>query len=115
MHHSAEWVNTVKRAITLFINIKQVEITQDTIATIVRNSDMTSLMQSEAQEIGKKAIQRYPSSETDIADYIKVEFDKKYGPDWHCIVGQKYGSSIAPQDGSFIYFSHGKFSVLLFK
>ena len=56
MHHSAEWVNTVKRAITLFINIKQVEITQDTIATIVRNSDMTSLMQNDAQEIGKKAI-----------------------------------------------------------
>ncbi len=54
-------------------------------------------------------------TETEIADYIKVEFDKIHGDDWHCIVGQKFGSSIAPQDGSFIYFTFDKYSVLLFK
>ncbi|TYI10741.1 hypothetical protein ES332_A09G162400v1 [Gossypium tomentosum] len=27
----------------------------------------------------------------DVAEYIKKEFDKKYGPTWHCIVGSNFG------------------------
>ena len=26
-------------------------------------------------------------TESDISKYIKKHFDKKYGPNWHCIVG----------------------------
>ena len=29
--------------------------------------------------------------EKDIAAYIKKEFDKKYNPTWHCIVGRNFG------------------------
>lgn len=39
MHHSAEYVNTVKRAITLFINIKKVPKREST-EPVVQNSDM---------------------------------------------------------------------------
>ena len=31
--------------------------------------------------------------EKDIAAYIKKEFDKKYNPTWHCIVGRNFGAS----------------------
>lgn len=71
-------------------------------------------LEKKAMELGQKATLRF-TTETEIADFIKTEFDREYGEDWHCIVGSKFGSSISPQDGSFIYFTHGKYSILLFK
>ena len=38
-----------------------------------------------------KALEKY-NIEKDIAAYIKKEFDKKYGPTWHCIVGRNFGA-----------------------
>ncbi len=67
VHHSAEWVNTFKRAITLFINIKKSPI-QHSEQSIIRNTDMSDALQAEAQEVGRQAIMRHPNSETDIAD-----------------------------------------------
>lgn len=37
-----------------------------------------------------KALDKY-NVEKDIAAYIKKEFDKKYNPTWHCIVGRNFG------------------------
>lgn len=113
VHHSAEIVNTVKRAITLFINVKQTEVIPEA-QPVVRSSDMSPELEADALEVGKQAMKRY-KLESDIADYIKTAFDEKHGGDWHCIVGKTYGSSITPADGNFIYFSHNKLSVLLFK
>ena len=44
LHHSAEWVNTQKRAITLFINIKKVEIADEEESTTIRNTDMSAVL-----------------------------------------------------------------------
>ena len=30
--------------------------------------------------------------EKDMAAFIKKEFDKKYSPTWHCIVGRNFGA-----------------------
>ncbi len=38
-----------------------------------------------------QALEKY-NIEKDIAAYIKKEFDKKYGPTWHCIVGRNFGA-----------------------
>lgn len=37
-----------------------------------------------------QALDKY-NVEKDIAAYIKKEFDKKYNPTWHCIVGRNFG------------------------
>jgi hypothetical protein len=37
-----------------------------------------------------QALEKY-NVEKDIAAYIKKEFDKKYNPTWHCIVGRNFG------------------------
>ena len=37
-----------------------------------------------------QAIEKY-TVEKDIAAYIKKEFDQKYSPTWHCIVGRNFG------------------------
>ena len=40
-----------------------------------------------------QALEKY-NIEKDIAGYIKKEFDKKYNPTWHCIVGRNFGSYV---------------------
>jgi hypothetical protein len=55
VHHSAELVHTIKRAITLFVNIKKVEIPVELLPQ-VRNSDMQAEMEAFALQLGQKAI-----------------------------------------------------------
>jgi hypothetical protein len=45
---------------------------------------------------------------------IKKEFDKKYGPTWHCVVGRNFGSYVTHETKNFIYFYLGQVAVLLF-
>lgn len=49
-----------------------------------------------------------------VAD-IKKEFDKKYGPTFHCIVGRNFGSYVTHEAKHFIYFYLGQVAILLFK
>uniref|UniRef100_A0A2K5NXH6 Dynein light chain n=1 Tax=Cercocebus atys TaxID=9531 RepID=A0A2K5NXH6_CERAT len=51
----------------------------------------------------------------DIAAHIKKEFDKKYNPTWHCMVGRNYGSYLTHETKHFIYFYLGQVAILLFK
>ncbi len=46
---------------------------------------------------------------------VKKEFDKKYGPTWHAIVGRNFGSYVTHETKHFIYFYLGQVAVLLFK
>ena len=39
-----------------------------------------------------QALEKY-NIEKDIAAFIKKEFDKKYNPTWHAVVGRNFGSS----------------------
>ena len=47
---------------------------------------LNSGTQQDAIDIATQALEKF-SIEKDIAAYIKKEFDKKYNPTWHCIVG----------------------------
>lgn len=47
-------------------------------------------MQQDAIDCAAQAMEKY-NIEKDIAAYIKKEFDKKYNPTWHCIVGRNFG------------------------
>ncbi|RRT56930.1 hypothetical protein B296_00035180 [Ensete ventricosum] len=60
--------------------------------------------------------------EKDIAEYIKKEFDKKYGATWHCIVAILFnlasgraGSYVTHETNHFLYFYVDLKAVLLFK
>ena len=50
-----------------------------------------------------QALEKY-NIEKDIAAFIKKEFDKKYNPTWHCIVGRNFGSYVTHETKHFIYF-----------
>ena len=59
----------------------------------IKNADMTEEMQQDAVDSETQALEKYVV-EKDIAAYIKREFDKKYNPTWHCIVGRNFGSYV---------------------
>ena len=61
-----------------------------------------------------QALEKY-NIEKDIAAFIKKEFDKKYNPTWHCIVGRNFGSYVTHETKHFIYFYLGQVAILLFK
>lgn len=81
---------------------------------IVKASDMTEDMQHAAIETATQAIEKF-NIEKDIAAYIKKEFDKKYNPTWHCVVGRNFGSFVTHESKGFIYFYLGQIAILLWK
>ena len=107
---------------------------------VIKNADMDEKMQQDAVDIASKALSEYNiekvhlvrsstsvnvfSSLTvltfciilqDVAAYIKKEFDRKYNPTWHVIVGRNFGSYVTHETKHFIYFYLGQVAVLLFK
>ena len=50
-------------------------------------------MQTDAIEIAQEAIGSY-MLEKDMANFIKKEFDKKYTPTWHVIIGKSWGAFV---------------------
>ncbi|CAL8094384.1 unnamed protein product [Calicophoron daubneyi] len=81
---------------------------------VVKSADMETPMQKHAVEACADAMNRF-SLEKDIAAHIKMEFERKYGPTWHCIVGKSFGSFVTHEPGNFIYFFLDKYAVLLFR
>uniref|UniRef100_A0A2K5M4X8 Dynein light chain n=1 Tax=Cercocebus atys TaxID=9531 RepID=A0A2K5M4X8_CERAT len=75
---------------------------------MVKNADMLEEMQQDSE------LEKY-NIEKDIAAHIKKEFDKKYNPTWHCIVGRNFGSYMTYEIKHFIYFYLGQVAILLFK
>ena len=80
----------------------------------VKNADMSEDMQQDAIDISTQALEKF-NIEKDIAAFIKKEFDKKYNPTWHCIVGRNFGSYVTHETKHFIYFYLGQVAILLFK
>ncbi|CAG0893356.1 unnamed protein product [Cyprideis torosa] len=58
---------------------------------VIKNADMSEEMQQDAVDVANQALEKY-NIEKDIAAFIKKEFDRKYNPTWHCIVGRNFGS-----------------------
>ncbi|XP_061345212.1 uncharacterized protein LOC133291048 [Gastrolobium bilobum] len=79
-------------------------------------SDMPSFMQVHAFRCARMTYDSLEKfSGKHIAHNIKKEFDKAYGPAWHCIVGSSFGSFVTHSTGCFLYFSMENLYILLFK
>ena len=81
---------------------------------IVKNADMSEEMQQDAIDCAIQAMEKF-NIEKDIAAYMKKEFDRKYIPTWHAIVGKNFGSYVTHETKHFIYFYVRQVAVLLFK
>ncbi|CAH8467566.1 unnamed protein product [Schistosoma margrebowiei] len=81
---------------------------------VIKNADMSNEMQEDAIHIAAGALDKH-DLEKDIAANIKKEFDRKYNPTWHCIVGRNFGSYVTHETHNFIYFYLDDRAFLLFK
>lgn len=79
-------------------------------------ADMPGFMQVHAFRCARRTYDSLEKfSAKHMAYNIKKEFDKVYGPAWHCIVGSNFGSFVTHATGCFLYFSMEKLYILLFK
>lgn len=49
------------------------------------------------------------------AEKIKTEFDMRWSPHWHCVIGRNFGSFVTHETKNFIFFYLGDKAVMLFK
>mmetsp|Transcript_34184 Transcript_34184/g.51577 ORF Transcript_34184/g.51577 Transcript_34184/m.51577 type:complete len:98 (-) Transcript_34184:172-465(-) len=81
---------------------------------VVKNADMSELLQQECVECAQQAMERH-STEREIANFLKKEFDKRHGPFWHVVVGKNFGSYVTHETKNFIYFYCDQLAILMFK
>ncbi|KAJ1926259.1 Dynein light chain 1, cytoplasmic [Tieghemiomyces parasiticus] len=81
---------------------------------VIKSVDMADEMQTDCIDVITSAVEKF-SVEKDMAASIKREFDKKYQPTWHCIVGKRFGSYVTHETRHFIYMYIDEYAVLLFK
>ncbi|KAL5962784.1 Dynein light chain LC6 flagellar outer arm [Taenia solium] len=56
----------------------------------VRSTKMPRDMERDALETARRALEKN-SEPRAVANMIKKEFDQRYTPNWHCIVGNHFG------------------------
>lgn len=79
-----------------------------------KNADMNEVMQRDAIDCAKLAMEKY-NTEREIANFIKKEFDKRHSPFYHVIVGKHFGAYVTHETKHFLYFYLGNLAILIFK
>jgi dynein light chain LC8-type len=49
------------------------------------------------------------------AEIIKKEFDTRWSPHWHVIIGRNFGSFVTHETKSFLFFYLGDKAIMIFK
>ncbi|XP_057485195.1 uncharacterized protein LOC130771576 isoform X1 [Actinidia eriantha] len=101
---SVSHVETSVAAVAGFLSVK------------VLVTDMPGFMQVHAFRCARTtydSLEKFSSKH--MAYNMKKEFDKVYGPAWHCMVGSSFGSFVTHSTGCFLYFSMEKLYILVFK
>lgn len=81
----------------------------------VTDMDEHSGMIAEAEAVAAKATQKSDGDESIISKDLKLYFDDKFGPTWHCVVGGNFKAFVTHEAKTFLFFYSGKNAVLLYK
>ena len=71
-------------------------------------------MKKDVEQVVNKALDEN-ETEKQIASYIKGYFDKKYAPNWHCVVGKSFASYVTYSSKHYIFFYIAQMAILLYK
>ncbi|MBA0747007.1 hypothetical protein Gogos_009477 [Gossypium gossypioides] len=64
---------------------------------VIGDTDMLQTMQQDALHLAAKSLDFFDVTEaTDIARFVKKEFDKTYGEGWQCMVGTDFERKSPP-------------------
>lgn len=106
--------NLTASNVTGRMSMSHQEVSSPPPKVVIKRSDMSDDMLREAVELAVGALSRF-ELERDMANYLKRQFDERFQPTWHCIVGRHFGSFVTHEDHAFVYFYIDKLAVLLFK
>ena len=53
--------------------------------------------------------------EMEASQHLKDFFDKKYSPNWHCVVGKHFASFVTYTSKHYVFFYIGQMAFLLYK
>lgn len=93
---------------------EKVDVQEEEDEVEIKSTDMDEAKVMEAVRVAKEALQ-VDKLEKAVAETVKKHFDVKYGVNWHCIVGQSFGSFVTHREGAFLYAYVGKYAILLYK
>ena len=81
---------------------------------MISDMDEHGTMRKDVEGFADSAIAKL-SSEWEIAKFIKESLDKKYGPCWHCIVGQEFRLQCSHVAKTFMFFYVGKVAICVYQ
>ena len=74
------------------------------------------MKQEDARKAAKEGIDSLGNGQlSEVARHVKEVFDAKYGPTWHCIVGNDFRAVVTHESKTFIFFYVGKNAIMLYK
>lgn len=77
---------------------------------------MNHELQSEAIDLIVSAIDKQRGNYEAAARSVKEQMDRKFGPSWHCIIGEGFGFQVTYQTKHMIFlYYQGNVAILLFK
>ncbi len=80
----------------------------------ILDTGMSDMMLQDALEIAYKGFNSF-RNQNEIAAYVKQKMDDMYQPTWQCIVGTRFGGSIANVKDKSVYFYINRTAFLLYK
>lgn len=81
---------------------------------LIKQTNMSEDMQQDAVDSVTQAMEKHKVP-MEIAAFVKKDFDKKYNPTWHCIVGKNFGSYVNYETQGLIYLFVGQVAILLYR
>ena len=82
----------------------------------IKRNDMTPEKTQMAVVCAIKALERFgPSDYSDIAEYVKTEFNNRYGKTWHCLCLLRGGFSVQNEANCYICLDINDYMLVLFK
>mmetsp|Transcript_16674 Transcript_16674/g.16038 ORF Transcript_16674/g.16038 Transcript_16674/m.16038 type:complete len:103 (+) Transcript_16674:206-514(+) len=87
-------------------------------AKVKLRNDMPDDMLRDAIETSRRVLDNVSDFEMqglECAEIIKKEFDTRWSPHWHVIIGRNFGSFVTHETKSFLFFYLGDKAIMIFK
>lgn len=81
-------------------------------------ADMPDDILKDAVETAQRYLEKYPDYEadgTELAKGIKAEFDERWSPHWHVILGKSFGCYATHESRRFVYFYIDEKAFMIYK
>jgi dynein light chain 4 len=98
--------------------ISEAELRKIMAVPITKSADMVPAeTMNEAKDIITMSVDKFVAAKNYelMAKLIKETMDKKFGPLWHCVIGEGFGFEVSYQQRNMIFIYYGEIGILVYK